>query len=257
MSRKSSRGVPYCAATLLLALSLANIAFAVVSEQAIYTFSGNPAGFGPLTKLVYRSGKLYGATTAGGAARSHCGTVFELIPRMAGGWFYRNLHSFIGGQDGCGPVGNIIFDRAGNIYGVTGSDGDWGFGTVYELSPGTDGKWTHQVLYAFFFPPDGESPDAGLIMDPAGNLFGTTSSGGNSSGGTVFDLSLGSNGLWNETVLYNFTGPDGDSPRAEVIMDAKGNLYGTTFSGGANSLGTVFKLSPNPEGGWSESVLYS
>ena len=85
-------------------------------------------------------------------------------------------------------------------------------------------------------------------MDAAGNLYGTTNSGGNNFSGTIFELSLGSNGLWNETVLYRFSGPDGSSPRAELIMDAKGNLYGTTFSGGTNSDGVVFELSPSSGG---------
>jgi uncharacterized repeat protein (TIGR03803 family) len=257
MTQKNLHIVAYVAAAFILTVWSAGTASAVVSEQVIYTFTGVPKGLYPLTKLVYGSGKLYGATSSGGTATCKCGTVFGLVPKTGGGWTYRTLYSFKGGSDGSTPVGNIIFDTAGNIYGVTGSGGSQEFGTVYELSPGTGGKWTHKVLYDFSQSPDGNGPNAGLIMDAAGNLYGTTNSGGNNFSGTVFELSLGSNGLWNETVLYRFSGPDGSSPRAELIMDAKGNLYGTTFSGGTNSDGVVFELSPSSGGGWSESVLYS
>jgi uncharacterized repeat protein (TIGR03803 family) len=250
-----------CVLTRLAAAFAVTLWLAVpsyASEQVIYTFSDTSGGYTPLTKLVYRSGKLYGATTNGGAA-CKCGVVYELAPDSSGGWTYTTLYEFKGGEDGSVPVGNIIFDAAGNIYGVTGSGGEGqGFGTVYELSPGTGGKWTHAVLYSFFGSEgDGSDPDAGLIMDAAGNFYGTTSSGGTNFNGTVFELTLNSHGVWIETVLYDFDGTDGDSPRAELIMDAKGNFYGTTFSGGTNSDGVVFKLSPSSGGGWSEQVLYS
>jgi uncharacterized repeat protein (TIGR03803 family) len=155
------------------------------------------------------------------------------------------------------PVGNIVFDSSGNLYGVTGSGGSLGFGTVYELSPTTEGEWTHTVIWYFGEANgDGNLPDAGLIMDAKGNLYGTTFSGGTNFNGTAYELSLGSNGLWNETFLFDFDGTNGSAPEAELIMDAKGNLYGTTFGGGANSLGVIFELSPG-SGGISETVLYN
>jgi uncharacterized repeat protein (TIGR03803 family) len=189
MTQKNLHIVAYVAAAFILTVWSAGTASAVVSEQVIYTFTGVLKGLYPLTKLVDGAGKLYGATSSGGTATCKCGTVFGLVTKTGGGWTYRTLYSFKGGSDGSTPVGNIIFDTAGNIYGVTGSGGSQGFGTVYELSPGTGGKWTHKVLYDFSQSPDGNGPNAGLIMDAAGNLYGTTNSGGNNFSGTVFELS--------------------------------------------------------------------
>ncbi len=226
-------------------------------EQTIYTFSNSKGAYDPLTKLTAHSGNLYGASTNGGSS-CKCGVVYELSPNGSGGWTYITLYAFTGGNNGSVPVGNIIFDAAGNIYGVTGSAGDYGGGTVYELSPAGGGTWTHKDLYSFGgISNDGTGPDAGLIMDAKGNLYGTTETGGNNFYGTVYELSLGKNGLWNETILYYFNGTTGANPKAELIMDGKGNLYGTTFSGGTDSLGVVFELSPSSGGGWTESVLYS
>jgi uncharacterized repeat protein (TIGR03803 family) len=253
--RMKSRILTFLAGTFLVGLCLSATASAAVSEQAIYTFIGGSTAADPLTKLVYRSGKFYGASTNGGA-ECKCGTVYELAPNGDGGWTYHTLYEFKGGSDGLVPVGNIVFDAAGNLYGVTGSGGAQGFGTVYELSL-TGGKWAHTVIWYFGEANnDGNSPDAGLLMDSKGNLYGTTFSGGSHFAGTVYELSLGSNGLWNETFLFDFDGTNGYAPEAELIMDAKGNLYGTTFSGGTDSDGVVFELSPD-SGGFSETVLYS
>jgi|HubBroStandDraft_1064217.scaffolds.fasta_scaffold02830_4 uncharacterized repeat protein (TIGR03803 family) len=250
--KKTSVRIVTCVASVFLMTFGFAVTASAVSERVIYTF----AGLDPLTKPVFFSGKLYGATTNGGAA-CNCGTVYQLTPEAGGNWTYETLYEFQGGSDGLVPVGNIIFDADGNLYGVTGSGGTHGFGTVYELSPSTGGEWTHTVLYSFKAEPDGNSPDAGLIMDAAGDLYGTTRSGGNNFMGTVFKLRQSSSGHWTETVLYRFGSIDGDAPQAELIMDAKRNLYGTTVGGGANSDGVVFELSPVSGGGWSESVLYS
>jgi uncharacterized repeat protein (TIGR03803 family) len=246
--------------TTAATLCLRGVAFSAASEQVLYTFTGVPNGIYPLTKLVYTSGKIYGATSGGGAGECKCGTVFEMTPDTGGGWTYRTIYSFAGSPDGEVPVGNIIFDSAGNLYGVTGSGGKHGFGAVYELSPGSGGAWIEKVIYSFKASPDGNAPDAGLIFDDAGHLYGTTSSGGDNFNGTVFKLNLEPDGNWRETTLYRFgeSGEtDGSSPRAELILDKARNLYGTTWSGGTDSDGTVFELSPVSGGGWSESVLYS
>jgi len=257
MKKKNLHFVFSLATAFALTLAMGSAASSAVTEQVIYTFTGVSSGFYPLTKLLYVSGKFYGATSGGGGG-CKCGAFYELTPKSGGGWTYHELYSFKGGADGSTPVGNIVADAAGDFYGVTGSGGSGRLGTVYEMSPGTGGKWTHKVIYWFGEGTnDGAAPDAGLIIDSAGNLYGTTT-GAPVTYGNVFELSLGSNGLWNLTSLHDFTGSDGASPRAELIMDAAGNLYGTTFSGGgANSDGVVFELSPSSGGGWTESVLYS
>jgi uncharacterized repeat protein (TIGR03803 family) len=160
------------------------------------------------------------------------------------------IHSFGSSQDGQNPLGNLIFDSAGNLDGTTSAGGLYGKGTVFEMSPnGTD-----TILHSFGSGNDGQNPFGNVIFDSAGNLYGTTSAGGMSGKGTVFELSP--NGP--ETVLYNFgSGADGQNPYAGLIFDTAGNLYGTTVNGGTYGHGTAFELSPNGGGGWTETVLYS
>jgi uncharacterized repeat protein (TIGR03803 family) len=233
-------------------------ASAAVGEQVLYTFG--TAGATPLTKPLVLSGKFYGTTSDGGGG-CNCGTVYELAPKTGGGWTYTTLYTFKGGSDGLVPIGNIIADKKGNIYGVTGSGGLYKDGTVYKLSPGSGGKWKHTVIYTFGeATEDGSLPNSGLIMDAKGNLYGTTYSGGaNLYDGTVYELSPSSTG-WNETILHSFgSGVDGTNPEAELIMDTAGNLYGTTRFGGtgSGSDGTVFEMSPGDDGEWTETVLYN
>jgi len=177
-----------------------------------------------------RAHNLYGTTINGGAYGN--GTVFKLGHRHD----LTVLYSFTGGSDGKWPYASVIRDRAGNLYGTTHSGGDYGNGTVFKL----DASGNETVLHSFAGGSDGSVPLAGLIMDKAGNLFGTTYVGGTYNSGTAFKLDPSGN----ETVLYTFTGgSDGGGPYAgSLIMDAAGNLYGTTSSGGAYGLGTVFKL---------------
>jgi uncharacterized repeat protein (TIGR03803 family) len=193
------------------------------------------------------------------------------------------LYAFQGGSDGAYPTGNLIFDSAGNLYGVTGSGGVGGSGdcspayggpgcgTVYELSPNGNGGWTKTTLYAFQSENDGAFPAAALIFDGAGNLYGTTYRGGTGTCqpdgcGTVFELSPNGSGGWTETVLYNFQGgagptADGASPWG-LIFDKAGNLYGSTELGGntgnncSQGCGTVYELEPQAGGGWAEQILY-
>ena len=160
------------------------------------------------------------------------------------------LHSFGSGTDGAGPRGNLIFDSAGNLYGTTQGGGTSSYGTVFELTPGADGGQTETVLYSFS-GADGASPAAGLVFDAAGNLYGTTESGGASGAGTVFELARPATAgePWTETVLHDFgSGTDGTAPQSSLIFDAAGNLYGTTRSGGAFGGGTVFELTPDLAG---------
>ncbi|MGC2447553.1 MAG: choice-of-anchor tandem repeat GloVer-containing protein [Candidatus Sulfotelmatobacter sp.] len=173
--------------------------------------------------------------------------------------------------DGTFPVGGLLFDSSGNIFGTTSGGGTYcqsngGCGTIYELSPTIGVGWTETILYNFCPSggtcPDGFTPFAGLIMDGAGNLYGTTASGGSGGVGTVFRLSPPSNGgSWTYTVLWNFAMRDpsnGDIPGyGKLNMDASGNIYGTTILGGAKDLGVVFELSPVVDGTYTFSILHS
>jgi uncharacterized repeat protein (TIGR03803 family) len=178
-----------------------------------------------------------------------------------GGWAqskYKTLYKFTGGADGSYPPAGLIFDAAGNLYGTTAFGGAHNAGTVFELTPNADGGWTESVLYSFTGGKDGWNPEASLIFDSGGSLYGTTIGGGGGSGnGTVFKLMPNPDGSWTESVLHSFQGKDGELPDAGVIFDSGGSLYGATTGGGAFGIGTVFKLTPNPDGSWTESVLHS
>lgn len=175
------------------------------------------------------------------------------------------LYSFgIQSRYGATPWGSLIMDKQGNLYGTTEQGGEYGSGTVFELSPraGENSRWSETVLYSFGSQSeDGVNPYNRLLMDKEGNLFGTTNEGGAHGLGTVFELSppVVKKGAWTESVLYGFDGApnDGSFPYAGLIIDKRGNLYGTTYTGGAYNIGTVFELSPaQPGGAWTESVLY-
>ena len=173
------------------------------------------------------------------------------------------LYAFTAGNDGGFPQGGVIADASGNLYGTTTSDGAGHNGVVYELTPGTGkAKPVQTTLYAFTGGNDGGIPQAGLLGDAAGNLYGTTYSGGASGEGVVFELSPPTKAgkPWTESVLWTFTGGnDGGEPTGTLIADKAGNLYGTTDGGGTGVVGTVFELSPPAAGkhAWTETVLYN
>jgi len=179
------------------------------------------------------------------------------------------LHSFnANGIDGYAPFASLIFDATGNLYGTTevgGASGTgcggYGCGTVFELSPSGGSKWTETVLYSFTGGSDGQAPEASLILDAAGNLYGTTVEGGDFSG-TVFELTPRNNRQWTEVQLHVFNGEDGENPAASLIFDAAGNLYSTISGGGVNycdgyGCGNVFELSPDGGGEWALTILHS
>ena len=211
-------------------------------EVILYSFTDSPDGSGPYAGLVRDAeGNLYGTTLSGGSAGR--GTVFKV------GKDGREtvLHSFGGPDDGDSPYAPLIRDAAGNLYGTTRGgklNGYPTYGTVFKVSK--TGKET--VLYNFVYGA-GAFPYAGLILDAADNLYGTTPSGGPGEWGTVFKLSR--TGGW--TLLHSFSNSDGGEPFGGVVRDAKGNLYGTTAVGGSSGLGTVFKL--NRSG--NETVLHN
>lgn len=176
----------------------------------------------------------------------------------------KTLHSFArNGKDGYTANNNLVFDSAGNLYGVTFNGGVYGFGTVFELSPKSGGGWTEKILHSFADNGiDGFAPNGPLILDSAGNLYGTTSAGGPKNAGVVFELVRSSGGSFSESILYSFKGytkatHDGVEPWSSLVFDSKGNLYSTTRYGGANNQGTVFELSPASGGKWTEKILYS
>jgi uncharacterized repeat protein (TIGR03803 family) len=150
-------------------------------------------------------------------------------------------------------------DMAGNLYGAINSGGMYGNGTIFELVA-DNGKWTYKVLYTFKNTSNGFDPEASLILDQAGNLYGTAAQGGRYSYGVVFEL-VPNNGKWTYKVLHSFNGKDGSSP-SRLILDAAGNLYGTAQLGSnpnclnGNGCGAVFELTLR-NGRWTEKVLYS
>jgi uncharacterized repeat protein (TIGR03803 family) len=239
-------------------------------EKVLHRFNPNGTdGLIPFAGLIFdTAGNVYGTTALGGAYNQ--GTVFELTPKADGSWSERILHNFNNnGTDGEQPRASLIFDAAGNLYGTTYSGGVNGDGSVFELSPKTGGGWAEHVLHSFSHKStDGRNPFAGLIFDGSGNLYGTTVEGGSSesclnsyvtSCGTVFELMPHAGGGWSERVLHNFvlSATDGVNPQAGLIFDNAGNLYGTTYSGGAYNYGTAFELTPTTGGVWTETLLHS
>jgi len=231
------------------------------TESVLYSFTGGTDGRSPYYgTLVLSGGYLYGTTYLGGDLSCidvlGCGVVFRV---KATGGHESVLHSFnyIGGTstDGAYPFGGLIRDAAGNLYGVTNGGGLDGGGVVFELSPAAGGGWTETLLHTFI-QPDGLNSMAGLVRDKSGNLFGTTTGSGLIPGaiGTVFEVS--SAGV--ESLPHLFAGPpaDGASPTSNLIVDSKGNLYGTTPGGGTSNGGVIFKLTP-AGGGWNETILYN
>jgi len=162
--------------------------------------------------------------------------------------------------NGAYPESSLTFDGAGNLYGTASGGGAHGDGVVFRLVPGQDGGWTEQVLHDFN-GRNGANPTAALIFDREGNLYGTTSAGGDLRAcdgigcGVVFELTPGTGANWTERMLHIFRGKDGQLPSG-LVFDSAGNLYGTTYVGGAYGDGCVFELSPG-DNGWAESVLYS
>jgi uncharacterized repeat protein (TIGR03803 family) len=225
-------------------------------EQVLYNFcSQNDCGDGsaPITALTLdKLGNLYGTTEYGGSQVLN-GTVFQLKPNGTGGWNYQVLYKFSGGDnDGLNPASTLILDRSMNLYGTTEYGGNGNNGTVFELvlvpASSRGGLWREKVIANFCLQincGDGSSPSGGLTLDTSGDLYGTTTLGGEANSGTVFELIRGNSGEWNRSTLYTFGGPptDGANPSASVTLGSSGSLYGAT-SGGGNGYGTVFEIVP-------------
>ena len=239
-------------------------------QSAIYRFGATSTdGIEPNGPLVVdAAGNLYGTTNGGGTYGE--GTVFDLSPTSGGGLQETILYSFrgLGTGDGSLPLAGLVLDAAGNLYGTTSQGGATTAGMVFELSPSSGGAWTESVLYSFTGGNDGRSPQAGLVFDRAGNLYGTTYSGGTStvcgSGcGVAFELSPNPSGGWIESVLHSFNFTDGYRPAGSLVFDSIGNLYGMTTWGGntvactggsSDGCGVVYELVPSG-GGWTFNQL--
>ena len=178
----------------------------------------------------------------------------------------QTLLSFGTAPDGNYPNSTLAIDRFGNLYGTTLEGGQFGEGTIFELTF-RNGHWIKTILYDFCQQPacaDGSAPSGTLALDPAGNLYGTTNFGGAFALGTAFQLTRNIDGTWTQSVIHDFgTTADGAIPLSGMVPDGNGNLYGTTISGGTGSnctsggCGTVFELSPAGPGQWMETVLYN
>lgn len=288
------------------------------SESVVFRFQPTGTGFWPFGGVIVdQSGNLYGTNVSGGTHNE--GTVYALTPgsrgwsesilysfgshkndaagpfsglvagpaghfyaaayypyelsrEAGGGWTERVLYRFRpkahkDDTDGWSSDLPLIRDSAGHLYGVTTYGGNYskcavdqlGCGTVFELVPGSNGKWEENILYRFAeFNNDGEQPLAGVVMDSYGHLYGTTSYGGKYQNGTIYELIRDKAGHWQEKILYSFRGNgDGGLPVAPVIVGGRGNLYGTAGGGGgACSCGVIFKLAPVANGKWKYTVLH-
>jgi uncharacterized repeat protein (TIGR03803 family) len=252
-------------------------------KTTLYSFSGNSDGANPAEGLSLDGrGDLYGNATCGGQSRCKglpSGVVFALYRGVRDVWTESVLYTFgTHRDDGFGPIGGLVSDAYGNLYGTTllgGPKGYGGPGTVFALKPPgvPGGRWHEAILHAFTgAPKDGGTPEAGLAIDAAGNLYGTTYWGGDpfcpaSDGdgcGVVFEVtpSLGG-GRGTERILHTFEGvPDGSFPQAPLAFDALGHLFGTSQFGGdpkcdlGYGCGTVFRLVPRRDG-WHETVVHA
>jgi uncharacterized repeat protein (TIGR03803 family) len=235
--------------------------------ETLYVFTNTGDGARPTDGLIFdNEGNLYGTTSDSNAGGY--GEIFRLSPPSArgGAWTETVLYHFQGGSDGAYPRGGLIADEQRNFYGATET-------SIFELSPPAPAgaAWTFSVLHDFTDSmSDGWSAQDGLVRDERGNLYGSTLWGGYEGNpdcgeigcGTVFEVSppAAPGGEWTEQVLHFFgVGSDGFDPEGGLTLDARGNLYGTTYSGGALGGGTAFQLvRPNRAGGsWTEHVIHS
>jgi uncharacterized repeat protein (TIGR03803 family) len=236
---------------------------AAAKEKNLYGFKGTD-GYSPVAPVAMdAAGNLYGTNQNGGT--DGMGTVYQLIPPAQGekNWTENTIYGFVShSTDGANPRAGVILDASGNLFGATEYGGQFGGGTVFELSPPLDGEkaWTETILYSFGGSTDGSRPQTGLIVDSAGNFYGTTLYGGAYGDGTVYRLTPPRHGkIWNETILRSFGNKnDGQFFRGNgIIGDASWNIYGTTTTGGKDNQGIAFELIPPVSGSkWTENILY-
>ena len=261
----------------LLIVTFAGIASAS-SEKVLHSFLGSPGGLSPGGGLVAdKAGNLYSVTPYGGPDPAcSCGTVFELSPPATpgGAWTETILYGFhadyhVVNIDGNEPVGGLVFDQLGNLYGATTRGGPGDRGVIFELTPpaAPGGTWTEKAIFSFRQDgTQGVFPNGNLVFDDAGNLYGTTGSGGGGGNcsysylgcGTVFQLKPPAtpDGDWTENTLYAFAVQVGDGANPVSVIYRRGVLYGTTSFGGAHSRGTAYQLA-SENGVWVAATIYS
>ena len=235
-------------------------------ESVLYNFTGGADGGDPNSSLIFdSSGNLYGVSGCCGTYGA--GNVFELTPNPDGSWNETVLYEFTGGFDGLWPAGPLIFDTTGTLYG-TALWGGIGCGVVFKLTPNSDGTWTESVTYSFNDSPDLCHPQGSLVFDASGNLYGTGYWGGSTKCvihgcGGVFELTPNPDGSWTESVLHRFSGGwDGANPQGVLTLDTHGNLFGDAVNGtydqscGNNRCGTIFELTPRPDGTWKTHIAH-
>jgi hypothetical protein len=230
----------------------------------LYEFPGATGPYYPEGIVMDSSGNIFVACTSGPGE----GSIAELSPNGAGGYTEKTIFEF-NGTNGREPLGVLVLDSAGNIYGTTNTGGQCaaesvGCGLAYQLTQQAGGKWKENILYRFgASTDDGQFPISGLAFDSKGNLYGTTAGGGltgcpnaNEYCGTVFELAHTAKG-WKEKVLYRLTIFQGEYPWGVPVLDGDGNLYATAYEGGPAYYGTVFALNPTSEGEWTFHMIHS
>src|ERR1039458_2812640 len=250
MPRKASFQ-PHLVLFVLVAvfISLATNPAVAGTEATLHNFAAQGHGAAPQGGLISdAAGNLYGVSATGGAYNS--GTE-------------ATLHNFAAQGHGAAPQGGLISDAAGNLYGVSATGGAYNSGTVFEFVPNQQGGWDQKILYTFKGGSDGLYPEGQLVFDGAGNLYGTTYWGGKAGScisggcGTIFELKHNPDGSWTESILKTFDNDKyGGDLEYGLVFDKAGNLYGTSWVGGANQGGIVFELSPSTDGTWTETILY-
>jgi uncharacterized repeat protein (TIGR03803 family) len=236
------------------------------SETVLYTFTGGsrlggPEGSTPVSSLVFDAeGNLYGTASSGGLRNCSlgCGTVFKLTPNGTG-WTESTVYQFRGNTDGWMPKGNLVFDKAGNIYGTTQSGGSaLYYGTVFKLTHQPDGSWTESLLYSFYYGASGCIP-SGIVADANDNIFGVAQlCGGRVLWGTIWEISKA--GVFSVIHTFEDNFIDGGYPNTGLAIDQAGNLYGGTIAGpgtlcGGLGCGVIYELAANNN--WKETILHA
>ena len=226
-------------------------------HTVLYSFTGGADGGEPYKGVTLDpAGNLYGTAVTGGSGSCEggCGVVYKLT-NSGGTWTQTVIHAFTG-ADGSGPGSRVTLDNGGNVYGMTPTGGADGLGTIYQLHPRSNGSWAFRVIHDFTGGSDGSSGSAGKMVFRGQSLYGAATTGG-AGYGTVFELRPTGTDGWNFRTLYEFQGaPDGSFPYGALLFDQSGHIYGTTYYGGADGLGSIYQLTRATGGNWSEQILY-
>src|SRR5262245_22599659 len=229
-------------------------------HTVLYSFTGGADGGEPYKGVtIDRLGNLYGTAVTGGSGgcEGGCGVVYKLT-KSNGTWNQAVIYAFTGGDDGSGPGARVTTDRSGNLYGMAPTGGIYGAGTIYKLQPHA-GSYKFQVIHTFTGGDDGATGSAGRMLLEHGRLYGAATAGGMYGSGVVFELTPTAVGEWDFRALYSFHGqPDGSFPYGALLRVGSGKMYGTTYYGGENRIGSVYELSRRRfVGEWNERVIYS